>query len=102
VEGCPESRLRPGALPGEELITAGIRDLERGVESPASLLVSIGAPRLRRLGLAVPEGFDSPEHRLYQLLSVEHGDAAHSRYNALVLRLVSYERAVGVARPRRA
>jgi hypothetical protein len=84
-------------LPGEGLVAQGIRDLEGGIESPEALLVSIGAPRLRRLGVSVPRPLASPEHRLYQLLSAEHGDAAHSRYNALVRRLVSYERAAGVS-----
>jgi len=82
------------ALPGNELIEKGIEDLSRGVESVASLLVSIGAPRLRRLGMAIPEmTIDSPEHRLYELLSQSDPDSAHSRYNALVRRLVSFERA---------
>ncbi len=84
-------------LPGHELVDRGIRDLERGVESRESLLVSIGAPRLRRLGIELPQTIESPEHRLYELLRTEHGDAAHSRYNALVRRLVSFERAAGVA-----
>jgi hypothetical protein len=82
-------------LPGKELVEKGIADLARGVESPEALLVSIGAPRLRRLGLELPRAFASPEHRLYELLRAEHGDAAHSRYNALVRRLVSFERAAG-------
>jgi hypothetical protein len=94
--------MQQGTLPGEELVEQGIRDLELGIESPESLLVSIGAPRLRRLGFEVSRAFDSPEHRLYELLRDEHGDAAHSRYNALVGRLVSYERAAGVARASRA
>jgi hypothetical protein len=89
-------------LPGEDLVRKGIRDLQLGIESPESLLVSIGAPRLRRLGINVPQPFVTPEHRLYELLSAQYGDAAHSRYNALVRRLVSYERAAGVARARSA
>ena len=95
-------RVQARKLPGDELVAQGIRDLERGLESPEALLVSIGAPRLRRLGLNVPRVFDSPEHRLYELLRLEHGDAAHSRYNALVRRLVRYERSAGVAGSRRA
>lgn len=82
------------SLPGHELVLAGLDDLAKGVESPEALLVSIGAPRLRRSGLDMPEAFDWPEHRLYDRLAAEHGDAAHSRYNALVLRLVSFERAL--------
>jgi hypothetical protein len=81
------------SLPGAELIERGLTDLAGGVESIESLLVSVGAPRLRELGFAIREPFRSPEQRLYQLLQARHGDAAHSRYNALVRRLVSFERA---------
>ena len=81
------------SLPGEELIRRGLRDLEEGVESVESLLVSIGAPRLRQLGLTIAMPLPAPEQRLYRLLAETHDDAAHSRYNALVRRLVSYERA---------
>jgi hypothetical protein len=90
--------LTPRAqLPGHELVSKGIGDLSTGVESAESLLVSIGAPRLRRFGFALPRPFASPEHRLYELLRAQHGDAAHARYNALVRRLVSFERAAGTA-----
>jgi hypothetical protein len=85
------------ALPGVDLVERGIADLEGGRESVEALLVSIGAPRLTRLGLAVPMPLPSPEHRLYELLRSRHGDDAHSRYNALVRRLVSYERAAECA-----
>ena len=80
-------------LPGEDLVQRGLEDLAAGVESVESLLVSIGAPRLAALGLPVENAFPSPEHRLYELLSAEDSDSAHSRYNALVRRLVSYESA---------
>ena len=85
------------ALPGEELVRAGIEDLGRGVESVEALLVSIGAPRLARLGFEIPSPLSSPELRLYELLAREDSDAAHSRYNALVRRLVSFERAAECA-----
>ncbi len=81
------------SLPGHELVLAGLDDLARGVESEEALLVSIGAPRLRRAGIEVPEPLASPEHRLYDRLAAEDPGAAHSRYNALVRRLVSFERA---------
>lgn len=80
-------------LPGGDLIAAGLADLARGVESAASLLVSIGAPRLRRLGIDVTRPVDDPERRLYLLLANDDTDTAHERYNALVRRLVSFERA---------
>ena len=85
---------RPHVLPGEDLIEAGIRDLHDRRETIEALLVAIGAPRLRRLGLELPEQLpDNPEHRLYDLLSKDDSDSAHSRYNAYLRRLVSYERA---------
>lgn len=81
-------------LPAEELIQQGIDDLAAGRETIQSLLVSIGSPRLRQIGVNVPEStFPKPEHRLYELLRAEDADSAHSRYNALIRRLVSFERA---------
>ncbi len=41
-------------LPGGDLVQAGLRDLERGIESPNALLVASFATRLRREGVAVP------------------------------------------------
>jgi hypothetical protein len=90
--------MAPPYLPGEDLVHEGLRDLARGVETPAALLVSIGAPRLRRLGIGVPVTLPSPEHRLYALLSGSGADSAHGRYNALLRRLVSFERALTCAR----
>ena len=84
-------------LPGADLIERGLIDLARGVETPESLLVAIGAPRLRELGVLVPAAAalpPGPEHRLYDLLSRESVGRPHSEYNALVSRLVSYERAL--------
>lgn len=80
-------------LPGYELVSAGLADLSAGRESEASLVVSMAAPRLRSLGVDVPSGAgDGPSHRLYELLT-EADPAAHSRYNALVGRIVSFARA---------
>ena len=75
----------------------GLHDLARGVESIEALLVSIGAPRLARLGYDVSRAFDSPERRLYERLRAEDAESAHARYNALVRRLVSFERATECA-----
>ena len=85
------------AWPGGDLIEAGMADLARGVESIPALLVSIGAPRLRQLGFDLARVIEDAEHRLYQRLASENSDAAHSRYNALVRRLVSFERAAECA-----
>lgn len=87
------------ALPGADLITDGLADLSAGRETVASLLVSIGAPRLRREGIEVSHPFPSPEIRLYAFLEGDNPDAAHSRYNALIRRLVSFERALSCVHP---
>jgi hypothetical protein len=94
-------RVNMTALPGWELVEPGLADLARGCETECALLVRIGAPRLRGLGIVVPEDPDRetlPEHRLYFLLAAKHGDAAHSRYNALIQRLVSFENALSCAK----
>ncbi len=89
---------RPDRLPGEDLIEEGLRDLAEGHDtSLVALLVLIGAPRLRRLGVSIPDkkGLPvHPEHALYQKIQGENQKDAHSRYNALIRRLVSYERAL--------
>jgi hypothetical protein len=93
------------ALPGGELVEKGLADLALGRETVESLLVLIGAPRLTSLNVELPrreatlgalQGF--PEHRLYELLAQQHQDSAHGRYNALVRRLVSFERALACVR----
>ncbi|MBI4419901.1 MAG: hypothetical protein HY560_03680 [Gemmatimonadetes bacterium] len=96
----PLRRRRPAVddLPGADLINDGLEDLTRGVESVPALLVSIGAPRLRRLGLTVPAPIPEPERRLYELLHRENADTAHGRFNALIRRLVSFERAAECVR----
>src|SRR5712691_10143887 len=81
------------AIAAADLIRQGLADLARGDESIPALLVLIGAPRLRRLGFDVPDSQFLPEHRLYERLADEDSDAAHSRYNALIRALVSFERA---------
>lgn len=87
-------KRRQRALPGDELIRQGIRDLEAGRETVEALLVSIGADRLRAAGLRLPSAvLPHPEHALYLLLARTDPDSAHGRYNALVRRLVSFERA---------
>ena len=81
-------------LPGGTLIRQGLEDLARDRETDASLLVLVGAPRLRRLGIEVRTKPQLPaEHRLYQRLALVNPDSAHSRYNALIRTLVSFERA---------
>lgn len=116
VEDVDPKAGQRGELPAEQLILAGCADLKRGEETIASLLVSIGATRLRRVGYDVRNPFPNAEQRLYAMLSagdgvdprgvgvgVGVGDAsAHGRYNAFIRRLVSFERAAEAVRPRRA
>ncbi len=83
-------------LPGADIVQSGLRDLDDSRVTESSLLVLIAAPNLKRLGIAVPEltGIELPyEHRLYELIAAEHRQSPYSRYNSLIRRLVSFERA---------
>lgn len=84
-------------MPGGDLVRQGLDDLAAGRVTTNALLVSIGAPRLRQLGVPVPHPLDEADHRLWELLAEDDADSAHSRYNALVRRLVSFERALAGA-----
>lgn len=91
-------------LPAAGLIEAGLRSYRAGEASIAALLVAIGRPRLRSLGFDLPARpglCHEPELALYRLLATGHGNGAHSRYNALIRALVSFERAVARRRSRR-
>lgn len=87
------------SLPGSDLVEKGLDDLRANRETVEALLVSIATTRLRNLGFSVPDvRFDRPEERLYAMLALRDGDAAHGSYNALVRRLVSFERAACASR----
>ena len=82
-------------LPGADIIRAGLTDLAAGRESVESLLIQIGAPRLNWLGIALPTKPDiDADRRLYRLLGTQHGNEAHSQFNSLIRKLVSFERAL--------
>jgi hypothetical protein len=85
-------------LPGAELIEQGVVDLAAGFRTIESLLVSIAAPGLLALGYSLIAPIEDAELQLYALLSARDGPAAHSRYNALVRRVVSFQRAAQCAR----
>lgn len=86
---------RMNSLPAHDLVSAGVLDLQNERETIPALLVAIGAPKLRKLGLTLPTTLPAnPEHRLYDLLSLTGSDTAHSRYNALIRKLVSFQRAL--------
>ena len=74
------TRSMQADLPGHDLIAQGLDDLVAGAETAAALLVSIGAPRLRQLGLQVANPIPGSEHRLYELLS-----RSRSRFRAFPL-----------------
>lgn len=105
----PLPRQALAGLPGAELVCAGLAALEALAEDNRetraaapefpveALLVAIGARRLRGAGLHVPDvpGMPKePELALYHALARQHPSGTHSRYNALIRRLVSFERAV--------
>ena len=84
-------------LPGAEFILEGIEDLKRNEETENSLLVAIGSTRLRAAGLEFPLQLTLnalPEHLLYRRLAQKYQNEAHSRYNSMIRRLVSFERAL--------
>ena len=90
----------PTEFPGHELVSAGLADLVAGRESESAMLVAMASRRLRAIGYEVPpRAVERPSHRLYELLSESEQDT-HSRYNALVRRLVSFARAAERASPR--
>ena len=86
--------MRLDHLPGGDLVEKGLQDLERSLETAEALLVSIAAPRLGDAGLLVNRPLADAEHRLYEMLAQTDGDSAHSRYNALLRRLTSFESAL--------
>ena len=87
-------------LPGAEIVLAGIADLKSGRMSANALAVQSAAPRLRSLGFEArsAEGDIPAAHLLYRELHRELGDAAHSRYNAILSRVASFARAAERAR----
>ncbi len=97
-----EQRTALTDLPGADLVLAGLDALDALAQgeqdgfTPEALLVAIGARRLRAAGLVLPDAPALPKHpelALYEAIAAAHPDA-HSRYNALIRRLVSFERAL--------
>lgn len=89
------STSRLELLPGWEIVREGLVALRAGVRTPAACLVSMARPRLLRAGLldpSIPAIVDA-EVELYRLLG-SSGPNTHSRFNALVARLVRFEHAI--------
>ena len=94
----------PPDLPGSDLVAAGIKALRRGEFAVEALLVAVGATRLRNAGLDIPDppGLpEEPELALYEAIGAEHPANTHGRYNSLIRRLVSFERAIEASRARK-
>lgn len=89
-------------LPGGDIVDTGLADLADGTVSPASLAVSLAAPRLRREGVPVASVHADPEDRLYDLLSATEGELAHARYAAYLEQMASFADACRFARRPRA
>jgi len=88
-------RMLTDDVPGRELVSAGLAALKRGELTVEALLVAVGAPRLAALGHDIPDAPNIPEHpelALYQAIGQAHPEDAHARYNAMIRRLVSYQR----------
>lgn len=78
-------------LPGAELVAPGLADLAAGRLTKEAMLVAMASHRLRSLGLSVaPVMIKEPRLRLYALLAAEDPLDAHTRFNALVGRIVSF------------
>ncbi len=88
-------------LPGWEIVSNGLADLRAGRATASAMLVASASVRLGRLGLHVPlTPVVDPQARLYELLADEVGEGqAHSRYNALRRRLLSFMRSAETLAP---
>ena len=84
-------------LPGADLVEEGLRALKARRATVESLLVSVASPRLQLLGVSVPQPIPDAELKLYALLAERYGADAHGKYNALVRRMVSFQRALACA-----
>lgn len=82
-------------FPGADLVAKGLENLHNGKKTAEALLVLIGGPRLRRIGIAVPQHNlrVCPELSLYKLLKKKNSANAYSLYNSYLRRLISFEHA---------
>lgn len=84
------------------MVTVGLADLAAGRRTVEALLVASASVRLGELGFPIARSEPNSHLELYALLAEQQGDdAAHSRYNALRRRLVSFMRSATAASRRR-
>lgn len=85
-------------LPGAEIIEKGLADLAKGLVTIESCLVSMAPNLLEEVGINFPDRpIDEPELTMFRLIESRSGDAAHSQYNALRRRLVSFVKSARLA-----
>jgi hypothetical protein len=83
-------------LPGEDLITAGLKDFPSNRSNLEGLLVSIASNRLRKYNILHCDDEDlpsNPEHQLYELLTLSHTDP-YGQYRSYLHRLSKFENAL--------
>lgn len=81
------------AFPGGDIVAKGLADLTEGSCTEEALLVLIAGPRLASLGftIPVPSNVVPPyEDALYDAIETRLPNGAHSAYNALIARVVSF------------
>ena len=89
------NRLELDSIPGGEIVSSGLRDLQAKHFSENALLVLVCAPRLRTLGFEIADPADVPkprEHELYGAIESRLGIEAFSSYNSLLRRMTSFAR----------
>jgi hypothetical protein len=98
VDARVEEELAP--MPGSEIVVAGLEDLEASRDTANASAVLMASARLRAAGIDVPDATTSrpPAHLLYEHLATAEPRGAHSRYNAIQRRVISFARAVERAR----
>ncbi len=81
--------------PGHEFIEQGLLDISQAKSTIYSALLFSAKSRLENLGIVL-NGVSpiDPSMELYQSLYLQYGDAAHSKFNALNRRLISFMRSV--------
>ena len=91
--------LKDHNLPGADLVASGIEALERGEHTIEALAVAVARPRLRDLGLKIPEAADAieePNMALYAPVCTAGGGP--SQYDAISQRPVNFARAAAFVR----
>ena len=84
-------------IPGSDLVLKGLQQLERKELNEEALLVLIAHQRLKALGFTfddIPKFYRPYEHELYDMIEKKLGNGAHSEYNSLIRKIVSFSRAL--------